>query len=344
MADDISTIYDITIIGAGPVGLYGLYYASIREMKAKIIDSMPQVGGQLMALYPEKYVFDVPGFAKVLAKDLIHRLEEQALQHDPTVCLDEKITSLRRGGDGVFTLGSEAGNVHRSRSVLIAAGVGAFMPRKLDIARLDELEGRGVYYFVRNPADFLGKNVVIVGGGDSAVDWGLHLQPFAREVMLIHRSDQFRAHERSVQDLRSSAAILKPFYELKAVHGEERVEGVTIFDNRTGVEEERRADAILMNIGFVANLGPIKGWGLEILKNSIAVDSSLLTNIPGVFAAGDIASHPGHLKLISVGAAEAAVAVNNAKRHVDPSARVEPGHSSDRAEGNGRATAELALA
>ena len=170
------------------------------------------------------------------------------------------------------------------------------------------------------------------------------MQPFAREVMLIHRSDQFRAHERSVQDLRCSSTVVKPFYELKAVHGDDRVEGITIFDNRTGAEEEHRADAILMNIGFVANMGPIKSWGLEIVKNSIAVDSRLLTNIPGDFAAGDIAVHPGHLKLISVGAAEAAVAVNNAKHYVEPSTRVEPGHSSDRSDGNGRASAELAAA
>lgn len=333
MEQNTSELFDITIIGAGPVGLYGLYYASIRDMKAKIVDSMPQVGGQLMALYPEKYIYDVPGFSKVLAKDLIHRLEEQALQHEPAVCLDEKIISMVRDENGVFTLGSEAGNLHRSRSVLIAAGVGAFMPKKLDVARLDELEGRGVHYFVRNLEDFRGKKVVIVGGGDSAVDWGLNLQSLAREVTLVHRSDQFRAHERSVQELRSSAAVVKQFCELKTVYGEERVEGVTIFDNRTGVEEEHVADAILMNIGFVANLGPIKSWGLEIVKNSIAVDSRLVTNITGVFAAGDIASHPGHLKLISVGAAEAAVAVNNAKHYVEPSAKVEPGHSSDRADG-----------
>lgn len=326
-----SDIYDITIVGAGPVGLYGLYYTSMRDMRAKIVDSLPQVGGQLMALYPEKYIYDVPGFPKVLAKDFIRNLEEQALQHNPTVCVNEKIVSLRKGTDGLFTLTSAAGNLHLSRTVLIAAGIGAFMPKKLDIPRIDELEGRGVYYFVHDLGDFRDKTVLIVGGGDSAVDWALNLQPIARQVMLIHRSDRFRAHERSVEELKDSSTIVKLFHELKAVHGEERVEGVTVFDNRTGEEEELRVDALLMNIGFVANLGPIKSWGLEVAKNSIVVNPQMWASIPGVFAAGDIVVHPGHLKLIAVGAAEAAVAVNNAKRYLDPAASLEPGHSSNRA-------------
>jgi ferredoxin/flavodoxin---NADP+ reductase len=328
-----SDIFDITIVGAGPVGLYGLYYTSMRDMRAKIVDSLPQVGGQLMALYPEKYIYDVPGFPKVMAKDLIRNLEEQAFQHAPEVCLNEKIVSLakceREGG--VFSLTSETGNVHISKSVLIAAGIGAFMPKKLDIPRIGELEGRGVHYFVRDLAGFRDQSVLIVGGGDSAVDWALNLQPIARNITLIHRSDRFRAHERSVEELNGSSTAVRLFHELKAVHGEDRVEGATIFDNRTGDEEELCVDALLMNIGFVANLGPIRNWGLEIAKNSIMVNSQLVTSMPGVFAAGDIAVHPGHLKLISVGAAEAAVAVNNAKHYIDPSASVEPGHSSHRA-------------
>ncbi len=325
-----SEIYDITIVGAGPTGLFGLYYTSMRDMRAKIIDSLPQVGGQLMALYPEKYIYDVPGFPRVLAKDYIRNLEEQAFQHNPTVCVNEKIVSLAKSAEGIFTLTSEAGNTHLSKTVLIAAGIGAFVPRKLDIPRIDELEGRGVHYFVRDLADFRDKSVLIVGGGDSAVDWGLNLQSIARQVMLIHRSDRFRAHERSVDELKGSSAIVRLFCELKAIHGEECVEGVTIFDNRTGDEEEHRVDALLMNIGFLANLGPIKSWGLNIAKNSVVVNAQMLTSIPGVFAAGDIVVHPGHLKLISVGAAEAAVAVNNAKHFIDPSASIEPGHSSNR--------------
>ncbi|HEX2986593.1 MAG TPA: NAD(P)/FAD-dependent oxidoreductase [Chloroflexota bacterium] len=321
-------VYDITIIGAGPVGLYGLYYTSMRGMRAKVVDSLPQVGGQLMALYPEKYIYDVPGFRKVLAKDLIHNLEDQAFQHNPTVCVNERIATLTRGEDGIITLVGESGNVHLSRTVLIAAGVGAFVPRKLDVPKLDVLEGRGVHYFVKNMADFKDKRVLIVGGGDSAVDWAMALEPIAKQIMLIHKFEQFQAHEKSVEDLRGTSTIIKVPYELKTIHGEEHVEGVTIFQNKTGVEEEHDVDALFMNIGFVTNLGPIKSWGLEISKNSVLVTAQMATNIPGVYAAGDICTHPGHLKLISVGAGEAAVAVNNAKSFIDPTARVEPGHSS----------------
>ncbi len=323
-------VYDITVVGGGPVGLYGLYYTSMRDMRAKIIDSLPQLGGQLMALYPEKYIYDVPGFPKVFAKDLIRNLEEQALQHNPTVCVNEKVVGLEKDEAGVFHLTAESGNVHLSKTVLISAGIGAFMPKKLDVPKIDELEGRGVHYFVHDLAEFRNKTVLIVGGGDSAVDWSLNLQSIAKRIVLIHRSDRFRAHERTVDELKGSSAIVKLFYELKAIHGEERVEGVTIFDNRTGQEEELRVDALLMNIGFVANLGPIKSWGLDIAKNCIAVNAQMATNIPGVFGAGDIVVHPGHLKLISVGAAEAAVAVNNAKHYIDPESNVEPGHSSHR--------------
>ena len=321
-------IYDITIIGAGPVGLYGLYYTSMRGMRAKVVDSLPQVGGQLMALYSEKFIYDVPGFRKVLAKDLIRNLEDQAFQHDPTVCVNERIVSLTKSDDGIFSLVGESGTTHLSKTVVIAAGVGAFVPRKLDVPRIDELEGRGVHYFVRNLSDFKDRRVLIVGGGDSAVDWALALQSIAKKVILIHKFEQFQAHERSVDELRGSSTDIKLLNELKAIHGEEHVEGVTIFNNKTGDEEELGVDDLFMNIGFVANLGPIKNWGLEITKNSIAVNPQMSTNIPGVFAAGDICTHPGHLKLISVGSGEAAIAVNNAKSYIDPTARTEPGHSS----------------
>lgn len=328
--DDKRDIYDITIVGGGPVGLYGLYYTSMRDMRAKVIDSLAQLGGQLMALYPEKYIYDVPGFPKVLAKDLVRNLIEQALQHRPAVCTGEKVSSLSRGEDGVWALVTDKGNVHSSRTVLIAAGIGAFVPKKLDVPKLDELEGRGVHYFVHDLQAFRDKTVLIVGGGDSAVDWALNLESVARKVVLIHRREKFRAHERSVDDLQGSQVIVKLFHELKAVQGDEHVTGVTIFDNRSDVEEELAVDALLMNIGFLANLGPIKDWGLELAKNCIAVNARMETNLSGVYAAGDIGAHPGHLKLISVGAAEAAVAVNNAKHFLDPAAGVEPGHSSHR--------------
>lgn len=326
MVNGPDEIYDITVIGGGPAGLYGLYYAGLRGMKAKVIESLPQLGGQPAALYPEKYIYDVAGFPRVLGKDLAANLEEQALRHNPTVCLGERVASMQRE-DGLIVLATDKGR-HLTRTVLIAAGAGAFAPRKVAVPRLEEMEGRGVYYFVRDREAFRGKAVMIVGGGDSAVDWALALQDIAARVILVHRRDGFRAHEQAVREVYASGRVeVLVYHEVKALAGEERVEGVTVFDNRSGEERAYDVDTLLLNIGFLSDLGPIRSWGLDFARNAISVSASMATNLPGVYAAGDIASHPGHLKLISVGAAEAAVAVNNAKHFLDPEAAVEPGHS-----------------
>lgn len=329
-------VYDLTIIGAGPTGLYGAFYAGLRHMSVKIIDALGQFGGQLSALYPEKYIYDVAGFPKVLAKDLVTQFAEQALQYNPAIALGEKVTTLVREGDGTLTLTTERNNgvkhTHRTRTVLIAAGVGAFLPRRMDVPRLDELEERGVQYFVTDTSHLQGKRLVIVGGGDSAFDWSLALGPVASNCVQIHRSDRFKAHEdtiRKVQGLGQDVVDLKLFHELKAVHGEDKLEAVTIFDNRTDEEITIECDHLLLNVGFLTNLGPIKEWGLEIDKNTIKVDSTMRTNIPGVYAAGDICSYVGKLKLIATGAGEAGTAANFAKTFIDPASKAFPGHSSD---------------
>jgi thioredoxin reductase (NADPH) len=324
-ADDI---FDVAIIGGGPVGQYAAYYAGLRGMKTKVIDSLPQLGGQLSALYPEKYIFDVAGYARVYARDLVENLSEQMMQYGPTLALDEKVVHLA-SQDGLVTLETERGNTHRARSAIIAAGVGAFMPRKMDISGLKELEGRGVHYFVTDKSILAGKRLVVVGGGDSAFDWSLSLYDAARSLTQIHRSDKFRAHEDTVAKVKALPVELKTFFELKEVHGDEHVEGVTVFDNRTKEEQFLPCDELLMNLGFLTNLGPIKQWGFEIVGNSIAVNSRMETNVPGVYGAGDIVTYDGKLKLIATGFGEAAVAVNHAKAHVDPSAKVNPGHSSE---------------
>lgn len=321
-------VYDLTIIGGGPTGLYGAFYAGMRQMKTKIVDSLPQLGGQLAALYPEKYIFDVGGFPRVLAMDLVSLFAEQALQYNPTVCLDEKVTQLSRDDDGLITLTTSKG-FHRTKTVLIAAGVGAFLPRKMDVARVDDLVGKGVQYFVTDTSALQGKRIVIVGGGDSAFDWALGLHEKAASCLLIHRSDKFRAHEDTIARVRESPVEVRSFYELEALHGDDKLEAITIFDNRTGQEETLACDSLLLNIGFLANLGPIKEWGLQIDKNTIAVDSTMQTNLSGVYAAGDICSYTGKLKLIATGVGEAGTAANYAKAHIDPSAKAFPGHSSD---------------
>lgn len=328
-------LYDFTIIGGGPTGLFGAFYAGLRQMRTKVIDSLPQLGGQLSALYPEKYIYDVGGFPRILAKDLVAQFAEQALQYNPTICLSEKVVKLERTegetpAAGYLTLTTEKGAIHHSKTVLIAAGVGAFLPRKMDIPDLDRLEGLGVHYFVTDPTTLAGKRLVIVGGGDSAFDWSLALGPKAASCLQIHRSDRFRAHEDTIQKVQELEGVdLRTFYELKALHGEERLEAVTIFDNRTGEEEVLPCDALLLNLGFLTNLGPIKEWGLEIEKNTIKVDSTMRTSIAGVYAAGDICSYVGKLKLIATGVGEAGTAANFAKTFLDPSSKAFPGHSSE---------------
>ncbi len=324
--------FDLAIIGGGPAGLFAAFYAGLRGMRTVLIDALPELGGQLAVLYPEKYIYDVPGFPKILARDLVKLLVEQAMQFHPTVRFEEQVTNLIPEPDGGITVATTGGS-YRSRAVLIAAGVGAFAPNKLDAPGVARLEGKGVLYFVRSKAELAGKRLLIVGGGDSAVDWALNLQDTAQSITLIHRRDQFRAHEHSVRDLHASKTDIKLFYELREVHGANQVEAATILNNQTGEEVVLPIDAVLLTLGFKADMGPIKNWGLSLEKRSLRVNSSMATSMPGVFAAGDIAATDIKLDLIAVGFGQAAVAVNAAKTYIDPKARLFPGHSSDMAPG-----------
>ena len=321
-------VFDIAIIGGGPVGPYAAYYAGLRGMKTKVIDSLPQLGGQLSALYPEKYIFDVAGYAKVYARDLVDNLAEQMMQYEPTLALDEKVSTLT-SDDGLVTMTTEKGRIHYAKSAVISAGVGAFLPRKIAQAGLDELEGRGIHYFVNDKSILAGKRLMVVGGGDSAFDWTLNLYPTAKSIVQIHRTDKFKAHEDTIEKVMALPIEFLTFHEVKQVHGEEHVEGVTIFDSRTKEEKYYECDELLFNLGFLTDLGPIKNWGFDIVGNSIGVNTRMETNIPGVYGAGDIVTYDGKLKLIATGFGEAAIAVNHAKAHIDPTAKVGPGHSSE---------------
>ena len=327
--------YDITIVGGGPSGLYAAFYAGLRNARTKIIDSLPQLGGQLAALYPDKYIYDIPGFPQVLARELVDRQVQQAMQFSPTVCLNEKVMTLdhdspRTRGDGLIEIKTDQGNIHLSRTVIIAAGVGAFVPRTLDIPDLKRMEGKGVYYYVQDLEAFRGLRVLIVGGGDTALDWAHSLLDVASQIILIHRRNTFRAHEQAVKEILLSHCDVRVSCELKALHGDQHIQAATIIDNQSGEEFTYKVDAVVLGLGFLANLGPIKEWGLNIVGNSILVDSTFQTNLPGVYAVGDIATYQGKLKLIATATAEAAVAVNYAKNYVDPTSKVSPGHSSDR--------------
>lgn len=325
-----SDVADITIIGAGPTGLYAAFYAGLRTMRVRLVDSLPNIGGQLTALYPKKQIYDVAGYPKVLSEDLVQSLYEQAMQYHPEVCTATKIETVAKAeGENYFKLTDANGNEFLSRSVLIAAGVGAFMPRKLDLADAAAREERGLYYFVKDPSVFHGKRVLIIGGGDSSMDWAMALAGKA-DLTLIHRRDKFTAHEDSVQKVMTSGARIKTFFELKRIEGNatDHIERAVLFDNRTGAEETLEVDAVLCNLGFLTNLGPIKNWGVEIVNNAIKVDINMVTNVEGIYAAGDIVWHPAKLKLIATGFGEAAIAVNNAKMLIDPHASFFPGHSS----------------
>lgn len=322
------TLYDITLIGGGPVGLFGAFYAGLRGMRTKIIDSLPQLGGQLTTLYPEKYIYDMPGFPEVLAKELAEQMIRQAMRFKPTVCLEERAEQLSHEAD-YWLITTSKGITHATRTIVICAGAGAFSPRKLNAEGIDAFEGNGVYYGVRDKSMFAGKRLLIVGGGDSAVDWALNLYPIAKEVTLIHRRDAFRAHEQSVQQLlQSPVRILTP-YELQRVEGNGALEKAVIFHNKTKQILELPVDAVILNLGFVATLGPIKNWGLELEGNAIKVDHLMRTNLPGVYAAGDVVTYEGKLKLIATGVGEVCTAVNHIKHTIDPTAKMFPGHSSD---------------
>ena len=320
--------FDVTIVGAGPVGLFAAFYAGLRTMKVKLIDSLAEPGGQLAALYPDKSIFDVAGFPDVKAKDLVARLVDQAMQYSPTLCMNEQATTLT-AVDGGYTIGTSTGAVHRTRTVILTAGIGYFAPRKLPDASLARYEGHGLHYVLPGLEGFRGRRVLLLGGGDSAVDWALHLEPLASELTLIHRRDQFRAHEDSVQKLHASRCRVVPFHELRTLEGDGRIERAIIYDNRTKEETTLAVDDVVVNFGFVANLGPLKTWGLTIKGNSLEVSQKMETNLPGVFGAGDLVNYPGKLKLIATGFGEAAMAVCGAKMVVDPSARYFPGHSSE---------------
>jgi thioredoxin reductase (NADPH) len=324
-------LFDLTIIGGGPVGLFGAFYAGLRQLKTKIIDSLPELGGQLNALYPEKYIFDMPGFPKILARDLAKQMIEQGTRFQPAVCLDEKVLHLKHEEDETITLTTQTGT-HHTKTIIIATGAGAFSPTKLDNASLNALEGKGVFYFVKDKSSFAGKRLLIIGGGDSALDWAMNLEEFAEKITLIHRRDVFRAHEESVDWLLNRSQVdVKLWYELQEAHGNENgVCGATILNSKTKETETIEVDAILLNLGFKADIGPLRDWGVDLHgSKKVVVNGFMETNLPSVYAAGDIAHYEGKLDLIATGVGEICLAVNCAKIKIDPKAKLFPGHSSN---------------
>jgi thioredoxin reductase (NADPH) len=318
---------DLLLIGAGPVGLYGAYYAGVRGLRTAVVDALPEPGGQITAMYPEKPIYDVAGFPAVRGRDLVDGLVAQAAAHDPVYLLGQSAEGLAREPDGRLSVRTSAGTQVRCGAVVLTGGIGTFTPRPLPAG--EEFLGRGLSYFVPRLADHAGQDVVVVGGGDSAVDWTLALLPVARSVHLVHRRRAFRAHAATLAAVHASAATVLTDAEVTALLGAGAVDAVEVVVKG---EPPRvlPAQSVVAALGFLADLGPVRAWGLALHDNRhVVVDTRMRTSLPGVYAAGDITDYDGKVRLISVGFGEVATAVNNAAVDLDPEAPLFPGHSTD---------------
>jgi ferredoxin/flavodoxin---NADP+ reductase len=333
-------IRDITVIGAGPVGLITAFWAGMREASSRIIDSLPDLGGQLTTLYPEKWIYDVPGYPRILAKDLVDQLAEQSIeQFDVPVHLETTADRVEYEPDPedperqILRLVTDKGDF-LTRTIIIAGGHGAFEPKKLPGYDMTPWEGKGAHYLVKEKSEFAGKKVVIIGGGDSACDWVLNLLDTADEITLVHRREGFRAHEVTIKEIEDAAEAghvdVRTPYQIKDIAGDDVIERVTIFNSEDEDDvHELDVDAVLLQLGFKTALGPLKEWDLEVEKGAIKVDPVMKTSMEAVWAAGDITTFNGKLKLIATGFAEAAIAVAQAVHHIRPDMKIQPKYSTN---------------
>ena len=321
--------YDLAVVGGGPTGLFAAAMAGLHGLRAVIVESLPQLGGQLMALYPEKRIYDVAGFTAVTGQDLAEALVAQAMHHRPAVRLGVTAQGLQSLAGGGYVLGTDQGEI-TCEAILVTAGLGAFSPRRLPAEGADRFEGRGVYYVPPSLGAFDGQDVVVVGGGDTALDWTWEIAQHARRVHLVHRRQEFRAQPGSLERLRQLGNVETRLpYELSAVRGGEAVAAVEIEDLAHGGRETLAAQAVVSGLGFHAQLGPLKEWGLRFQgAHAIAVDpATMATNLPGVFAAGDVAAYPGKVKLIATGFGEVGIAMGPILAHLNPQRRGALPHS-----------------
>lgn len=328
-----TTDVDLLIVGAGPAGLFGAFYAGFRGLSVAVIDALPEVGGQISAMYPEKPIYDIAGFPSVKGRDLVDGLRAQADRFSPTYILGDRAVSLapleHSDGRTGFAIGADSGQRVHCGAVIITGGIGAFKPREVPVGR--EFEGRGLAYFVPQLDEYRDCDVVVVGGGDSAFDWALALHEVAHSVTLVHRREKFRAHAASVAEVQNLDVRIITNAEITSVVGTDDIEALILSGSGLENDEEQiPCQRLVAALGFVADLGPLRDWGVHIANNRhVVVDTAMRTSVPGVFAAGDITDYEGKVRLIAVGFGEVATAVNNAAVHLEPTADLFPGHSTD---------------
>ncbi len=313
---------DICIIGAGPVGLFAVFEAGLLKMRCHVMDALPQVGGQLSEIYPYKPIYDIPGAPEIKAQDLVDNLKKQIDPFKPTYTLGERVETLVKREEGTFEIKTSDESVITCKTVVIAGGLGCFEPRKPEIENLEKYEGKGVYYMVKDPERFRDKKIIIAGGGDSALDWTIFLSNVASEVTLVHRNESFRGAPDSAEKVfelaKAGKVKLLLNTHLKELKGDNILESATVIGKEKEVRE-LKTDYLIPLFGLSPKLGPIAEWGLNIDKNAIEVNTfDYSTNVPGVFAIGDINTYPGKLKLILCGFHEAALMVQSAFKFVYP--------------------------
>jgi thioredoxin reductase (NADPH) len=326
---------DLLIVGAGPVGLFGAYYAGVRLLSTVVLDSLEEPGGQITAMYPEKAIFDVAGFPAIKGRDLVEQLLAQAAPFKPDYMLGQQAAGLERG-DGAFAVTTAAGVRVEARAIVITGGIGTFSPRPLPTG--GEYLGHGLVHFVPDPNAYAGNDIVVVGGGDSALDWALMLEEIGKSVTIVHRRNEFRGHQHSVELLKASSVQILTDAQISGVRGDPDVSEVDVTIKGRDEPLTLPCDTLVAALGFTANLGPLMEWGLHIEKRQIMVDTAGRTSVPGIFAAGDIVDYDGKVKLIATGFGEVATAVNNAYAYLNPGKSAFPGHLSDYAPAPGEKT------
>jgi len=326
---------DVLIVGAGPVGLFGAYYAGVRLLSTAVLDSLEEAGGQITAMYPEKAIFDVAGFPAIKGRELVDQLLAQAAPFKPAYLLGHQAVGLERG-DGGFAVTTSTGQRIECRAIVITGGIGTFTPRPLPTG--GEYLGRGLVHFVPDPTAYADQDIVVVGGGDSALDWALMLEPIGKSVTIVHRRNEFRAHQHSVELLKASSVRILTDAQISGVRGDPDVSEVDVTVKGDDAPVTLACDKLIAALGFTANLGPLMEWGIDIQKRQIMVDTKGATSVPGIYAAGDIVDYDGKVKLIATGFGEVATAVNNAFAYLNPGKSAFPGHLSDYAPAPGETT------